>query len=106
MVLVLLSTLVAASAYGIFNWHNELTIVPITEEGPRQSKMFSIMGKMYDNYSYRDIEEVRAIFDGYYQFFAEPKSKLGIRRDERGEYIILDDVKLAFQGMRFHMVSS
>ena len=84
MVLVLLSALVAASAYGIFNWHNKLTIIPLREEGPQRSKMFSIMGKMYDNYSYRDIEEVRAIFDGYYQFFAEPKSKRGVRRDERG----------------------
>ena len=105
MVLVLLSTLVAASAYGIFNWHNKLTI-PFYEEGPQQSKMLSILGKMSNNYSYMDIEEVRDIFYEYYHFFAEPKSKLGIRRDEWGEYITLDDVKLAFQGMRLHMVSS
>ena len=61
--------------------------------------MFSIMNKVADTYHSRDIKEVNAIFDEYYQFFEERKNTMLIR----WEYIILDDVKLAFQVMRFHI---
>ena len=99
MLLLLLCTLAATNAYRVFNWHNELTVVPWREEGPQRSKLISIMTKIADNYRSRDTKEVNAIFDEYYQFFEDRKNTLGIR----SEYIILDDVKLAFRGMRFHI---